>query len=195
MGKVQVIQKSRKEYRCNKCGKVIPVGSKYYRGEINFGPTIIRCVDCGLQYWEVTTSDWELRVGELLHRWEENYGVSEDTVCWCEDNIVQEIESIRDDQQESLDNMPENFQYGEIGDILQTRIDACDNCLDELYDIDLDDIKYNALEEFDIDGEYENKEFREVLRLVDNSQHQTLIEIFEDLLRDAINEALSNLEV
>ena len=32
MGEVKIVNKSRKEYKCSKCGKVIPVGSRYYRG-------------------------------------------------------------------------------------------------------------------------------------------------------------------
>lgn len=42
------------------------------------------------------------------------------------------IESIRDDEQEYLDNMPENLQMGEKADISQTAIDVLENAIDDL---------------------------------------------------------------
>lgn len=50
MSKIQHVKKSRKEYRCSKCGCTIPVGSSYLRGDLNFSRPIIRCVDCGLKH-------------------------------------------------------------------------------------------------------------------------------------------------
>lgn len=49
MGKVTIIKKSRKECKCGKCGNIIPVGSRYYRGELNFARDIIRCDSCKLE--------------------------------------------------------------------------------------------------------------------------------------------------
>lgn len=114
MGKVNVIQKSRKECRCSKCGKTIPVGSKYYRGSINFHPDIVRCSDCGLESWEVTTSDYQLQAGEIVYRWNENYGVTEDAI----ESIRGDIESLAEELQERLDNMPESLQDSDTGMIL-----------------------------------------------------------------------------
>lgn len=201
MAKVQVIQKSRKEYKCSKCGKVIPVGSKYYKGEINFGPTIIRCSDCKLEAWEVTTSDWQLSTGAIINRWEENYGLSDSTP----EEIRDEIENIMDEQQERLDNMPEGLQEGDVGCMLQERIDACEAAMDELDNIDIDSIKSEALEavfsdadDEDDDNPYEDMDYDEVLdklQTVDADKAAELVAKFEELLEDAITEALNNLEV
>lgn len=197
MAKVQVIQKSRKEYKCSKCGKVIPVGSKYYKGEINFGPTIIRCSDCKLEAWEVTTSDWQLSTGAIINRWEENYGLSDSTP----EELHDEIESIMDDQQERLDNMPEGLQEGDVGQLIQERIDACEAAMDELDNIDIDSLKADALSEYigdDEDGNYDDMGYDEVLEKLekeDPSAAADLVAKFEELLSDAIVEALNNLEV
>ena len=197
MAKVQVIQKSRKEYKCSKCGKVIPVGSKYYKGEINFGPTIIRCADCKLEAWEVTTSDWQLSTGAIINRWEENYGLSESTP----EELHDEIENIMDDQQERLDNMPEGLQEGDVGQLIQERIDACEAAMDELDNIDIDSLKTDALSEYigdDEDGNYDDMDYDEVLEKLekeDPSAAADLVAKFEELLSDAIVEAINNLEV
>lgn len=197
MAKVQIIQKSRKEYKCSKCGKVIPVGSKYYKGEINFGPTIIRCSDCKLEAWEVTTSDWQLSTGEIINRWEVNYGLSDSTP----DELRDEIENIMDDQQERLDNMPEGLQEGDVGQLIQERIDACEAAMDELDNIDIDSLKADALSDYicdDEDDNYDDMDYDEVLEKLeteDPSAAADLVAKFEELLSDAIVEALNNLEV
>ena len=137
MGKVTKIAKSRKAFKCSKCGEVIPIGSSYYRGELNFAHDIIRCAKCKLKPWEVTTSDYVLAVEPIVNEWRKNYGVDEETP----EQIAAELESIRDDVQERLDNMPEGLQEGDIGQKLQERIDNLAIAIDELYNIDVEDIK------------------------------------------------------
>ena len=137
MGKVSVIKKSRKEYKCSKCGNVIPVGSTYYKGEINFGPTIVRCSNCKLESWEVTTSDYRLAAGEIVYRWKENYGEAEDAI----DNIVSDLQNLADDLEGRLDNMPEGLQEGDIGQLLQERIDTLESVISDLECIDIDSMK------------------------------------------------------
>lgn len=132
MGKVTVIKKSRKECVCSKCRKTIPVGSSYYRGVINFHPDIVRCSDCGLKPWEVTTSDYLLAVGPILNEWQER-GMD------CE-SIGEELSSIRDDLREKLDNMPEQLQESDTGSLLQERIEGLEAACDELDSIDYDSI-------------------------------------------------------
>lgn len=197
MGKVVKIDKSRKEFRCSKCGEVIPIGSAYYRGELNFAHDIIRCSKCRLKPWEVTTSDYKLSVGNIVYNWREDFGVSEDVI----EQIADELESIRDDLQDRLDNMPEGLQEGDAGQILQDRIDCLEYAIDELNSIDIDDIKYEIVDvlvsevdhvcvstgpdDYDYDDIYaHNPEYQE-----------RLSEDFVENLSDAIESALSNIEV
>lgn len=144
MGKVQVIKKSRKEYKCNKCGKVIPAGSRYYKGEINFGPTIVRCEECKLESWEVTTSDYQLSVGQIVYKWRDDYNLEEGV----NEDIASALEEIRDDLQDRLDNMPEGLQEGDVGQLLQERIDSLDSVIDDLNNIDIDTMKQDIADEF-----------------------------------------------
>ena len=128
------VKKSRKEYKCSRCHEVIPSGSPYFRGDLNFSKPIIRCTECGLESWEVTTSEYQLAVGEIVVRWKDSYSPDEQG----RDDIVSELESIRDDTQDKYDNMPEGLQQGDTGCLLQDRIDCLDSAIDELNNIDFE---------------------------------------------------------
>ena len=54
------------------------------------------------------------------------------------DEVVAEIENLRDECQESLDNMPESLQYAPTGELLQERIDALENWSSEFENVDCD---------------------------------------------------------
>lgn len=135
MGKVVRIQKSRKEWKCSKCGTVIAVGEPYLKGELNFSKPIIRCTKCGLEHWEVTTSDYQLEAGAILYHWRDNYEVSEEG----RDGLVMDLETISDNLQDRLDSMPEGLQQGDTGVLLQERIDYIQSAIDELEGIDFDE--------------------------------------------------------
>lgn len=181
MGRVRIINKSRKETKCMKCGNIIPVGSKYYRGELNFSRDIIRCETCKLESWEVTTSDYQLRVGTIVYQWRASYDLSITGV----EEIVSELEDIRDDLQDRLDNMPEGLQQGETGQLLQDRIDNLDSVIDELNSIDEDCIKEEIASEYGSEDD-EEPEYDE-----DNAE---MVEAFEEKIADAIDDALGNIE-
>lgn len=55
------------------------------------------------------------------------------------DDIVSQLEELRDAQQEKLDNMPEGLQQGSTGEMLQERYDALDSAIDELNGVDIPD--------------------------------------------------------
>lgn len=147
MGKVKVINKSRKNCKCGKCGNIIPIGSKYYRGEVNFHPDIIRCASCGLQSWEVTSSDYILSVGPIVYDWSETYSADISGV----EDIISDLQEIRDALQDNLDNMPEGLQQGETGELLQCRIDSIESAISELASIEEDEMKTQI-----IDDNYDN---------------------------------------
>lgn len=193
MGKVNVIQKSRKECRCSKCGKTIPVGSKYYRGSINFHPDIVRCSDCGLESWEVTTSDYQLQAGEIVYRWNENYGVTEDAI----ESIRGDLESLAEELQERLDNMPESLQDSDTGVILQERIEQLEDAQNELDNVDVDGIKEEVLDEYNqaLDEDEEELEELDWENPDQYSDVLDIVEAFETKLDELISDALSVIEV
>lgn len=48
------------------------------------------------------------------------------------DELVNELEYIRDEEQEAYDNMPEQFQNSERGEIMSSNIDLLDAVIDKL---------------------------------------------------------------
>ena len=186
MGKVQFIKASRKEFKCMKCGNIIPKGSSYYRGTLNFNPDIIRCEGCGLSAWEVTTSDYQLQVGEVVYRWGENYELDESTP----DALADELRTIQDDLQDRLDSMPEQLQDCETGEILQERIDQLENTISDLESISIDDIKQEVIDSVQSDDEELTWE-----QLLESDDIIDAQEEFNNSLTETIEEALSNIEV
>lgn len=144
MGKIQHIMKSRKENKCGKCRALIPVGSSYYKGIINFNPSIIRCEKCGLKNYEVTTSDYIREVGAIVEDWQESFEVQDGV--W--EEISSNLEEIMNDCSERLENMPEHLQEeSEAGQLLQERIDGLESAMDELGNCSMDDFLQEAYEE------------------------------------------------
>ena len=135
MGKVSKIKKSRKPNKCQKCGKDLPVGSEYLRGSLNFSRDIVRCTSCGLQSWEVTSSEYLLRVGQLANNWESDYEMETDII----ENLTSELEELRDETQEKHDNMPDSLQESDTGCLLQERADQLEEAISELSNIEFTD--------------------------------------------------------
>ena len=54
------------------------------------------------------------------------------------DNIVGQLEELRDETEGRRDNMPEQLQDAPTGEILQNRVDSVEEMLSELEDVDLE---------------------------------------------------------
>lgn len=132
MATITKVKSSRKEWRCGRCGKEIHKGDPYIRGELNFSKPVIRCTDCGLESWEVTTSDYQLTVGETVYRWQSHYDPSEEAV----EAIISDLEDVKSDLEDRLDNMPDGLREGDTGCLLQDRIDSLDSAISDLENID-----------------------------------------------------------
>lgn len=146
MGSITLVKKSRKEYKCRKCGKVIPKGSSYYRGCLNFHPDIIRCTSCRLKSYEVTSSDYVKSVGPIVEDWRDSYSLTQEGV----EEMISDLEEIRDEQQDHLDNMPEGLQEADTGMLLQDRIDSLESAIDELQNVDIESIISDAIDDLDL---------------------------------------------
>lgn len=176
MAKIE-IPKARKEYKCSKCGEVIKVGDTYFKGSPFRAKPIIRCMKCRFRSWELSSSEYVQGVGRICDCWEEDYELGEDTA----QSIADELDNIKDQCQDSLDNMPEGLQYGSTGELLQERIDCLDDVISELENINYDSIKEEA--ETNIDVEEGDENYKEELEGEIKSS-----------LADAINEALSQID-
>lgn len=56
------------------------------------------------------------------------------------EDVLTDVEGVRDEEQESYDNMPEGLQQTERGEIAQEAIDKLDEVYSALEDLDLDDL-------------------------------------------------------
>ena len=136
--------KSRKEHKCGNCRTVIPKGSSYFKGTINFNPDIIRCEKCGLKWYEVTTSDYIRNMGAIVEDWQESFELQDGV--W--EEISSNLEEIMDECSERLENMPEHLQEeSETGQLLQERIDGIESAMDELSNCSMDDFLKEGYEE------------------------------------------------
>jgi DNA-directed RNA polymerase subunit RPC12/RpoP len=169
--------KARKEYKCSKCGETIKVGDIYLKGTPFRRSPVIRCTKCGLRSWELSSSDYVQGVGRVCDCWEEDYGCDEDTA----QSIADELSNIRDETQDSFDNMPEGLQEGDTGQLLQERIDCLDDVISELESIDYESIKEHAKD--DVDAEEGTDEYETEIE-----------EKTKEALREEIESAISCLD-
>lgn len=194
MAKIQKINKSRKEWKCSKCGKVINIGEPYLKAEPYMAKPIIRCCDCGLKVYETSGSEFVQRVGRVVEDWRENYELTDSTA----EDIANELEEVRDMVQDSLDNMPESLQEADTGQLLQERVDMLDGVIDELntveYEADEEELYEEVaaeLGEFNSESKYKTEE--EYNKAIDEKVEELKEEKLEEYA-DAIDEALSSLE-
>lgn len=193
MARIERINKARKEQKCSKCGEVIAVGMPYLKATPYRQRPIIRCTKCGLKSYETSGSEYVKECGAIVEDWRENYDLNESTA----DEIASALEELRDQQQDSLDNMPENLQQGDTGQMLQERIDSLECTIDELNNISWEDCESEAegeveseMGEYDPDAEDKQWESEEEYQEEFDSQKQ---ELTEEKYGDAIDEALSNI--
>lgn len=117
---------------CGKCSKEIKPGMEYLKAVPYRQAPIIRCMECGIRPYETSGSEYVREVGALVEDWEANIGVSDSTV----DEITEILESLKEQAQGSLDNIPEQLQEADTGIMLQERIDALDDAISSLEELE-----------------------------------------------------------
>ena len=127
---------------CSKCGKQIKPGEKYYKATPFRRNPIIRCYNCGLKPYETSTSIYKQSIGYLKDNWQKTYTIDSDIV----NNIISYIEELKDDVENNLFRLPDQFQDRSI---LQDRFDELENCIDALENIDVYDYDEDDEEEYE----------------------------------------------
>ena len=117
---------------CSGCNQEIKCGDQYLKATPYRQKPIIRCVKCGLQPYETSNSNYIRQVGRLKDYWRSRVQVDADDV----QGLIDDINSLKDDVEYSLYNMPEQFQDGSV---LRERLDALEMCIDELESIDIEE--------------------------------------------------------
>ena len=143
-------------YRCEHCGKAIEAGQKYYKWSFRYGGTHRQHTTCGAPKQSQLTQSKMSAVysaQETAHASVTQAASVGDLVAALND-CATEIESVRDEYQGGLDNMPDGLrsaaEEGETGQ----RIEALSEFIDELQS-KASDIES---EEFECEEDEEDKE-------------------------------------
>lgn len=156
MARVTKVDSCRKAQKCDKCGSKIKVGEPYLWWKFRFGGKRTRCMDAGCKPRpsDLTQSEFLGTYGDLEQAWNEidASGGIDDAVSAAK-GIADDIRTLGDDCQGKLDNMPEQLQYGDVGTLLQERVDGCKNLSSEIESA-ADEAESNGSEE-ELASEYD----------------------------------------
>lgn len=120
-------RKARKDYPEHGIAK----GDEYWYVSIKTGARSSRVMrqKTPFKRSQLTQSDYLSQ----LYDWEDekaDIGQMEDA-----ESFAERIRDLGNEQQEKLDNMPEGLQQGDTGQMIQERIDACENAASEIEEI------------------------------------------------------------
>ena len=156
MPRVYRVKKCRKpQGTCSKCGAKIEKGDPYVYWQFAYSPVSVRCASpsCYPKSSELTRSEFYSTLYEIQER---NVPDELDEMESFIEEIKGDLETLRDEQQEKLDNMPDGLRDGDTGQLLQERYDNVDNAVNELESIDLE------FEEPEVEKEEESFFFRDL---------------------------------
>lgn len=130
------VKKSRKQHKADN-GDVIPKGASYYWWKFNFSGVVHKSITTPLPS-QLTQSGFLSQVYALTEGapWSEPDALEDER-----DSFIEEIEGIKDEVEDSLQNMPEHLQEtSSSGELLTERIEMLEQWKDELDCIDFSDI-------------------------------------------------------
>lgn len=84
------------------------------------------------------------------------------------DEIASELNSIKDEQESNLSNMPDGLQQGDTGQMIQERIDALDSAAGEIESVDV------SFEEPEKEDEEDDDEYAERLKQASDERAQEI---------------------
>lgn len=116
---------------------VIAKGESYYwwafkRGGKHFSKTAPRRSQLTQSSFKGSLYDLEDRISTLNVETKEDFDTEKE-------DILSEIDSLKDQCQESLDNMPESLQDAPTGQLLQERIEALESWYSDIENIEVDE--------------------------------------------------------
>lgn len=137
MPRVNRVDKARKaQGTCGKCGKEIKAGDPYLWWKFRFGAKHKRCMACPPKASDLTQSEFLGQIADFQERDFSDCETIEDLES-AKDELISDLESLRDEQEEKRSNMPEGLQEGDVGQLLQERYDALDECINTIEGIDI----------------------------------------------------------
>ncbi len=98
---------------------------------------------------QLTQSAYYGGIRSLVEQIEDTEVNDNDDFTSLRDEISSELETIGSECQENLDNMPEQLQYAPTGELLQERIDACENAQSEVDGVEEFDEEEPDIDDYD----------------------------------------------
>lgn len=98
---------------------------------------------------QLTQSAYYSTVRALVEQIEDADVTDNNDFVTLQDDVASELANLLDETQSSLDNMPEPLQYSPTGELLQERIDACENAQSEVESADEFDEDEPDLDDFE----------------------------------------------
>lgn len=144
MPRVHHVMKARKDYEAYGIKK----GDEYYWWKFRFGPKMVSKTPPRRS--QLTRSYFLSQMYEIEDRIQ---AIDYDSFESEKSDIISDLESLRDEQQDKRDNMPYQLQDVGSGEILQNRYDAVEEMISELDGCTLDEVS-----ESDIRDEVESDE-------------------------------------
>lgn len=187
MPRVHYVKKARKD------NPAVKAGESYYWWKFRHGGK--RYSRTPPRPSQLTQSPYYGQVRSLVERVEDESPTDNDDWISLRDEVREELEALGQECQDNLDNMPDSLQYSPTGELLQERIDACDNAtmeIDSLEEFDGDDIEQDVRDELeDEDGNVDEDEVEsEVQRRYTNEFNDWI-----DNAKSELIEAIGNCEV
>lgn len=140
MPRVIEVQRSQKRRKCDKCGKRISKGRPYVWWKFKRQTRKhYRCstAACRPRQSELTLSPFWSQVYSI----QESVGTAQDAddLESIMEQVRSAVESLKDELESSLDSFPDSLRESPTGELLQERIDACDEVLGNLDGISIED--------------------------------------------------------
>lgn len=147
MPRVHHVKKARKDQgRCYRCGHEIKAGESYYWWANRIGRMSSKKKNCSQHRPKPSETTGSAFYSQLFALQEGCPNPTKEDA----DNLIADLQDLMDECQNSLDSMPESLQYSPTGELLQERIDALDNAINEMESAESDDDVEDALFNIDV---------------------------------------------
>lgn len=142
MARLHKVAKSRKEWKCCKCGKPIKKGDPYYHFQFYKRPRNERCMDCRPRRSELIASDKISRVVAAQEEAMDGLMGSGQTVEDAKEilqEMANEVEEVGQEYQESADSIREYFENSDTADDCEEKAGELEDWANRLRDWEPDD--------------------------------------------------------
>lgn len=186
--------KARKQYKCEKCGRIINIGDEYNNWGGRFlGGIHHYCKYCKPKLSQLTSSEYLKSIYEIQEK-VESYVIGRDTA---EEyyqfvlEIIDELNEIKENLEEKMDNIPENLQFSETYSLLEERLSCVESVIEQLEDLDNYDTfsRDDAIDELEISDDNIEESEEDIEELVEERNEEIVNEIAE-----SVSDILSSLE-